>query len=90
MRFLLSQIIIVILVCIFIAALSNLSELGAAGWIIAGVTGHGLYRIYRHMHYSFKSSDSRTQWAKFNSEASDFSRQLREFMLDDATEATDE
>ena len=59
MRFLVIQMIIVVLVCIFFAALANLTELGIAGWILAGSTGHALCRIYRHMHHNMKPSRER-------------------------------
>jgi len=90
MRFLLIQIIIVILVCIFISALSNLTEMGIVGWIIAGSTGHALYKIYKHMHYSLKTGSSRKKCEFCNNDVSGFSRQLQAFMFDDATQVSDE
>jgi len=93
MRFLVIQIVVVILVCIFISALSNLTELGVVGWIIAGSTGHALYKVYKHMHYSYRaSSGTKRKCAYCNSEISesDFSRQMQSFMFDDATGARDE
>ena len=82
MRFLIIQIVIVILVCIFIAALSNLTELGFVGWILAGSTGHALFKIFKHMHDGMKSSKS--------PETSDFSDKMQSFMFDDATGLNDE
>ena len=90
MRFLVIQIIIVILVFIFVAALANLTELGFVGWIIAGSTGHGLYRIYKHMHYSMKSASAKRSCPSCNSGAADLSEQIQTFMFDDATELRDE
>jgi len=82
--------IIVILICIFIAALSNLTELGAVGWIIAGSTGHALYKIYKHMHYSYKAKTVKHRCPTCNFNASDFSKQIQEFMFDDATGINDD
>jgi len=90
MKFLFLQMTIVILVCIFIAALSNLNEFGISGWIIAGSAGYCLYRIYRHLYYSLKQSDSKVKWEEFNSETPSFSRQVRDFMFGDATGARDD
>ena len=96
MRFLFIQVIIVILVCIFIAALSNLTEMGIIGWIIAGSTGHALYRIYKHMHYSYKTSgtgsgsDTNKKCPTCNSRISGFSEQIQSFMFDDATQLHDD
>ena len=90
MRFLIIQIVVVTMVCIFIAALSNLTELGVVGWIIAGSTGHGLYRVYKHMHYSLKTAEAKRKRAAYSSEASDYSEQLQSFMFDDATGLRDE
>ena len=91
MRFLVIQIVVVILVCIFIAALSNLTELGVVGWIIAGSTGHALYKVYKHMHYSYKTSSKRKcSYCSSEITASDFSRQVQSFMFDDVTSARDE
>jgi len=92
MRFLVIQIVVVILVCIFIAALSNLTELGVVGWIIAGSTGHALYKVYKHMHYSYRASGTKRKCGYCNSEitASDFSRQMQSYMFDDATGIRDE
>jgi len=90
MRFLFTQIIIVILVCIFIAALSNLTELGFVGWIIAASTGHGLYKIYKHMHYSYRTSKRKTRCTSCNHDISDFSAELQSFLFDDATGITDD
>ena len=90
MKFLLIQMIIVILVCIFIAALSNLTELGISGWIIAGSTGHALYRVYKHMHYSMKFDERKRRYTAGNFRTSDLSTQIQYFMFDDATELQDE
>ena len=91
MRFLLAQMIIVILVCVFIAALSNLTELGAVGWIIAGSTGHCLFKIYRLMYNSFKAADvnARSQ-PPCNNGSHSLSRRLESFMFDDATGVRDD
>jgi len=92
MRFLVIQIVVVILVCIFIAALSNLTELGVVGWIIAGSTGHALYKVYKHMHYSYKTSGTKRKCSYCNSEITDseFSRQMQSFMFEDVTGIKDE
>jgi len=89
MKFLVIQIVIVVLVCIFVASLSNLTELGVVGWIIAGSTGHALYKIYKHMHYSYKTSTKR-KCSYCNSDMPDFSDQLQSFMFDDATGVRDD
>jgi len=92
MRFLVIQIVVVILVCIFVAALSNLTELGVVGWIIAGSTGHALYKVYKHMHYSYRSSAIKRKCTYCNTEISDsdFSRQVQSFMFEDATGINEE
>ena len=90
MKFLITQIIIVILVCIFIAALSDLSELGAVGWIIAGSTGHALYKIYKNMHQTAKPSDSKTRCPTCNTKVTNLSDQMQSFMFDDATGLNDD
>jgi len=90
MKFLLTQIIVVILVCVFIATLSNLADWGFVGWIIAGSTGHALYKIYKHMHYSLRPKKSKHKCPTCNSAVSDFSSQLQSFMFDDVTGAHDD
>ena len=90
MKFLFIQMIIVILVCIFIAALSNLVELGVIGWIVAASTGHALYKIYKHMHYSIKPTKAKEKCSSCSSETSDFTRQIQSFLFDDATGLEDE
>ena len=90
MKFLFIQMIVVILVCIFIAVLSNLTELGIAGWVIAGSTGYCLYRIYRHMHLGTKSSGQKDRRSPHDPEPPNFSRQIQEFMFGDATGAKDD
>jgi len=90
MKFLFMQIAIVVLVCILIAALSNLTELGLSGWIIAGATGYGLFRIYRHTHLSLKSSEQKDPRTKPGPESPNFSRQIQEFMFGDATGVKDD
>lgn len=90
MRFLLIQMIIVILICIFIAALSNLTELGIVGWILAGSTGHALYRIYVHLHNSMKSGDAREKYKSCSHAELGLSEKLQAFMFDDATRSGDE
>ena len=89
MKFLVIQMIIVILVCIFIAALSNLTELGIVGWIIAGSTGHALYRVYKHMHYSMKFDERKRKYTSNNFETADLSSKIQYLMFDDATELQD-
>ena len=59
MKFLITQIIIVILVCYFFAAVSNLAELGLSGWIVMGISGYALLRVFRQIHYDIKSADRR-------------------------------
>ena len=90
MRFLVIQIVVVILVCIFIAALSNLTELGVVGWIIAGSTGHALYKVYKHMHYSYRTTGKKRKCSQCESEMTDFSNGVQSFMFDDATGIRDE
>ena len=90
MRFLVIQMIIVILVCIFIAALSNLAELGIAGWILAASTGCALYKVYKHMHYSMKLAERKRKQAPCSFTESDISYQIQYFMFDDATGLGDE
>ena len=90
MRFLCIQITIVILVCIFIAALSNLTELGAVGWIVAGSAGYTLHKIYRHMHKSLKTKVSKERCLFCDPDESELSGQLHSFMFDDATGLGDE
>ena len=90
MKFLAIQIIIVVLICIFFAALSNLAELGFLGWILAASTGHGLYRIYKHLHRSMKASNTKNKCVSCNTETNDLSYQIQSFMFDDATNVGDE
>jgi len=90
MKFLLTQIIIVILVCVFIATLSNLAEWGFVGWIIAGSTGHALYKIYKHMHYSLMGKKPKNRCPSCNTAISTFSDQLQSIMFEDATGTYDE
>jgi len=90
MKFLAIQVIIVILVCIFFSALSNLTELGAIGWVIAGSTGHGLYKVYKHMHYSYRKTESKEKCASCNRSLSGLSEQIQSFMFDDASGVRDE
>ena len=77
MRFLFTQILIVILVCIFFTALSDLSELGITGWLITGASGYVLYRIYKQINYNFKSYKRRN--------ASGLSSTLESYMFADVT-----
>ena len=90
MRFLFIQIVIVVLVCIFISALSNLTELGVVGWIIAGSTGHALYKIYKHMHYSIRTTGQKKKCEFCDHTASDFSKQVQTYLFDDATGTRDD
>ncbi|MDR2568976.1 MAG: hypothetical protein LBD23_01595 [Oscillospiraceae bacterium] len=90
MRFLIAQIIIVILVCIFVAALSNLTELGLVGWILAGSTGHALFKIFKLMNNGLKSKDANKSRASRNHIINDLSERLQSFMFDDATEVRDD
>jgi len=94
MRFLVIQMIIVVLICIFFVALANLTELGFLGWILAASTGHGLYKIYKHLHKSIRSSSSKKECiscsSAYNSDAGDFSEQIQTFIFDDATSIKDE
>ena len=78
MRFLFTQIVIVILVCVFFSALSNLTELGIVGWLAVISSGYALYRIYRNIQNSFKSERRRRDPG--------LSGTLEAFMFDDATE----
>ena len=79
MKFLLKQIMIVSLVCIFFAALSNLSELGTTGWILTSTSAYSLYRIYRGMHENFNKKNKRS--------TSGLSDRLESFMFSDVTDA---
>jgi len=90
MKFLAIQMIIVILVCIFIATLSNLTDLGIVGWIIAGSTGHALYKVYKHMHYSMKFDERKRRYSASDFNKTDLSNKIQYFMFDDATELQDE
>jgi len=90
MKFLFTQVIIVILICIFIATLSNLTELGVIGWIVAWSSGHALYKIYKHMHYSFRSYGAKKKCEFCDHTASDFSKQVQTFLFDDATGTRDD
>ena len=90
MRFLLTQIIIIILIFVFIAALSNLTELGVVGWIIAGSTGHALFRIYKLLHNSFKTPVVKRRYTSSDPVVSDYSAQIYSFMFDDVTRAKDD
>ena len=85
MRFLVMQMIIVILVCIFIAAMANLAELGYAGWILAASTGWALYKVYKHMHYNMKLEERKRKETPCDFTESDLSYQIQYFMFDDAT-----
>jgi len=90
MKFLIIQMIIVILVCIFFAVLSNLTELGIVGWIIAGSTGHALYKVYKHIHYSMKFDERKRKYTSNDFETTNLSSQLQTFLFDDATELQDD
>jgi hypothetical protein len=81
---------IVILVCIFIATLSNLAEYGIAGWILAGGAGYALYKMYKHMHYNMKLAERKRKQAPCDFTESDISYQIQYFMFDDATGLGDE
>ena len=85
MKFLLKQVIVVALVCIFFTALSNLTELGVVGWILAASTGHGLYKIYVHIHNSFGSNAKKRRCKTCDTTESDFSKQIERFIYDDAS-----
>ena len=90
MRFLLIQIIIIVLLCVFIAALSNLTELGMFGWIIVGFTGHALYKTYKHLYYNPKTDNAKRKCPSCGSGISDLSHQIQSFMFDDVTGLRDE
>ena len=90
MKFLVTQITIVILVCIFIATLSNLAELGIAGWILASATGFTLYKVYKNMHYNMKLAERKRKDPPCDFMESDLSYQIQYFMFDDATGLGDE
>ena len=90
MRFLLTQIIIIILIFVFFAALSNLTELGVVGWIVAGSTGHALFRIYRLLHNSFRTTNVKRHHMTSDHSTSDYSEQLYSFMFDDVTRTRDD
>jgi len=95
MKFLITQIIIVILVCYFFAAVSNLTELGLSGWIVMGITGYALLRVFRQIHYDIKSADRRKRRTIETEHDSSYSEDtvssnkttdlLMLFMYDDAT-----
>jgi len=69
--------IIVILVSVFFTTLSNLNELGTAGWLLTGASGYALYRIYRGIHENFRLTKRRN--------VSKLSGTLESFMFYDAT-----
>ncbi|MCL2819574.1 MAG: hypothetical protein FWD38_01890 [Oscillospiraceae bacterium] len=90
MRFLTIQILIVALVCVFIAAISNLTELGTAGWLIAATTAYALYRIYRQLSYDKKFSERKEKSRYSDLDESEFSSQVRYFLFDDSTNLQDD
>jgi len=90
MKFLLLQVTIITLVCIFVAALSNLTELGISGWIITASTSYCLYKIYKQIQYNIKYLE-RKEKNKYNDlEVTDLSSQIHYFMFDDATGLQDD
>ena len=90
MKFLLIQVTIVTLVCIFVAAMSSLSELGLSGWIITASTGYCLYKIYKQIQYHMKFLERKEKNKYSSFEDTDLSAQIQYFMFDDATELRDE
>ena len=90
MKFLIAQVTIITLVCIFVAALSNLTELGISGWIITASTGYCLYKIYKQIEYNMKLIERKERSKYNNLEEKDLSTQIQYFMFDDATTLRDE
>ena len=85
MKFLIKQIIIVTLVCLFFVALSNLTELGIVGWILAASTGHGLYKIFTHVHNGYNPNAIKKKCESCNPAATGLSGHLESLMYDDAS-----
>ena len=85
MRFLFLQTIIVILLCIFIATLSSLTELGLPGWLLTGASGYALYKIYRRIRSGFKTNGPKEKHVSNDDDHSDLSRWLESLMFDDMT-----
>ena len=90
MKFLAIQVTIITLVCIFVAALSNLTELGLSGWIITASTGYCIYKIYKQIQYNLKLLERKEKTRYTYLDDSDFSSTLSYFMYDDATSLSDE
>jgi len=90
MKFLVVQVTIVTLVCIFVAALSNLTELGLSGWIITASTAYCIYKIYRQIQYNLKLIERKEKSKYTNLEESDYSSKVQYFLFDDATKLHDE
>jgi len=90
MKFLVIQVTIVTLVCIFIAALSNLTELGLSGWIITASTGYCIYKIYKQIQYNLKLMERKERNRYSTLEEQDLSSQVQYFIFDDATKLRDE
>ena len=84
MKFLLKQVIIITLVCIFFMALSSLTQLGIVGWILAASTGHGLYKIFIRVNNN-SQNEVKQKCITCAPEEPDFSKRLESFMYDDAT-----
>ena len=76
MKFLITQIIVVALVCVFVVALSNLTELGGAGWLITASTGYALYRVFKQIDYNLKLAERKEKSKYNNFEDSDFSAKM--------------
>jgi len=90
MKFLIAQITIITLVCTFVAALSNLTELGISGWIITASTGYCLFKIYKQIEYNMKHLKRKEQNKHNTEEETNLSTQIQYFMFDDATSLSDE
>jgi len=90
MKFLVIQVTIVTLVCIFIAALSNLTELGLSGWIITASTAYCIYKIYKQIQYNLKLMERKEKNKYSYLEESDISSKLQYIIFDDATKLQDD
>jgi len=90
MKFLVIQVTIVTLVCIFVAALSNLTELGLSGWIITASTAYCIYKIYKQIQYNLKLMERKAKSKYSYLEESDISSKLQYLIFEDATKLHDD
>ena len=90
MKFLVIQVTIVTLVCIFVAALSNLTELGLSGWIITASTAYCIYKIYKQIQYNLKLMERKAKNKYSYLEESDISSKIQYLIFEDATKLQDD